>query len=217
MGLRTAFSGLFSSKKKEVEVEVELPTSFNQLKVGNGFTIDICDVMDMCGNTFDVKEEFKYVLSMDHSSQKVYTISHVGGNDSYRATEMSLSGSDYIRIDKLLSDDEVMALFFNEDESDFRDIFENDVNASFVLKRFALGDESLTKPLLDWTDESYKFLNDMGIEGYIEKNGHREAIQYYFLISPKKDYAFIVENYEDGMAKIYLSHLFNPSNLSSYT
>jgi hypothetical protein len=217
MGFKNVLNGLFSSKKKEEEKEIVLPTSFNDLKVGNGFSIDICDVMDMCGMTFDIKEEFKYVVSMDHTPQKVLTISAVGSNENYRATEMSLSGTDYIRIDKLLTDDEVLALFENNDEEDFKKIFSDDVKASFKLKRFALGDESLVKPLLDWSAESYKFAGNMGIEGYIEKNGYQEAIQYYFLFSPENDYAFIVENYEDGVAKIYLSHLLAPSNLSSYT
>ena len=194
-----------------------MPTSFNELKVGNGFSIDICDVMDMCGTTFDVKEEFKYVVSMDHTPQKVFTISPVGSKENYRATEMSLSGTNYIRIDKLLTDKEVIALFENPNEDDFTMIFSNDVTSLFELKRFALGDGSLVKPLLDWSAESYKFAGNMGIEGYIEKNGYQEPIQYYFLFSPENDYAFIVENYEDGVAKIYLSHLLAPSNLSSYT
>lgn len=217
MGIKSALKSLFSSKEDKKETISISPKSFSELKVGNTFQIDICDVMEMCNSTFQVMEEFKYAVDAFGLSSKVLTIKNIDTNAIFRATESTIDGEKYIRIDKLLSDDEVLALFRNEDEEDFTHIFSDDLTVMFKMKRFCLGDESLVQPLLDWSDEEYKFKDDIGIQGYIERNGSAyENIQYYSLYSPKRDYGVIIENYEDGIAKIYLSHYLAPTNISSF-
>jgi hypothetical protein len=216
MGFKNAFRGLFGSKEENKEV-VHAPQSFSQLKVGNTFNIDICDVYDMSGMTFEVMEVFNYVVSTDHVSNKVLTIKSIETGKLFRACEVSIHGTTFIRIDNLLSDDEVIALFLNDDEEDFRTIFSDELTMMFKMKRFALGDEATTKPLLDWTAEEYKFTDDLGIQGYIEKNGNKEAIQYYSLTNSGGDYGVIIENYEDGVAKVYLSHYLAVTNISSFS
>lgn len=216
MSFGNVFRGLFSSKEEKAEV-VAAPQSFSQLKVGSTFDIDICDVYDMSGMTFEVMEAYQYVVSTDYVSSRVLTIKSIETGKLFRACEVSIHGSSRVRIDKQLSDDETVALFLNDDEEDFRTIFSDELTMMFKMKRFALGDESLVKPILDWTAEEYKFTDNLGMQGYIEKNGHKEPIQYYSLMSPNNDYGIIIENYEDGVAKVYVSHYLAVTNISSFT
>lgn len=215
MGIKSALKGLFSSKKEDVIAEEVLPTTFSDLKVGNSFTVDICDVMDICGSTFEVKEESKYVINMNMSSNKILTVQSIDSDVQLRATEVIISGNKFIRIDKQMTDDEVVALFMNDDEEDFRHMFTDELTSMFKMKRFALGDNDLIKPLLDWSAEEYKFRDNLGIQGYVTKDGYDETIQYYCLLSAKSDYAVVIESYSDGIAKFYLSHLLAPTNISS--
>ena len=219
---RNALSGLFGNNNSKEE-KIVVPQSFAELKVGNSFKIKICDVYEMVDRTLEIVDAVKYVVSSDHVSHQVLTVRCIDSGEVFRATSVAINGMQMIRLDKEMSTDEVSHVFFDldwvaaesaeewTDPTDFRFIFDENCNAGFRLKRFNMGEESVVKRFLDWTADDYTFHEHIGIQGYKERNGHKEAIQYYFLVNDKKDYGVVIENDEQGVARVYASHLVAPS------
>lgn len=217
-----AIKALLKGDDKKTDVPAFVPRTFEDLKIGSSFKIKICDVYDMVDRNFEVVDSMIYSVSPDQSVDRVLTIRCIDTNETFRAVSVVIDGSKQIRIDKLMSDEEVSSVFFDlnwvpaekeEDwmpPADFRFIFDEDCNASFRLQRFNMGDDESVRKFMDWTSESYKFHENIGIQGFKEKNGYKEQIQYYFLINSDKNYGVVVENDEQGIARVYASHLMSP-------
>lgn len=221
------FKGLFGSKSAE-PVEVKVINSFSEMSVGNSFSITVCGVLDLCGKSFEIYETVKNVVSVDHSEEIIHLVRCTESGEQYRVSLVSVSGKQVIRIDKEITSDEVPHVFFDhswvasEDPdtwtppTDFRYIFDDECNAAFKLKSFNEGEEEVIAKFEDWIAQEYFFSENIAIEGYRSVKGIDEKIQYYFLTNSKKDYGVIIENDEQGFARVYVSHMFIEESLDSF-
>lgn len=208
------FKKWFGDKETEVkEVEFLEVNSLSDLSIEDTFHVQFNLLSEISDRTFTITDTQFYRLERG-SENTVSVVTAESNGFVIRVSDFEVKGKNFIKIDQLISNDVTMKLFFNDDESrtDIRTLIDQDnITIAYKLERESLNG---IEHLEDWTDETYRFPGNTGVEAYRSDTNsgsfndyEAESMAFYFLLGISGKTGVTIEHFNDGSIDVYLSSI----------